>query len=54
MNVGMCSLTLENTVSNSEDNQDTELYTSIKGGDTESVNSRIVIFAYVYIVRSSI
>ena len=26
MNVGMYSLTLEKTVSNSEDNQDTELY----------------------------
>ena len=35
-NVCMHSLTLENTVCNSKDNQKTEASTSIMGGDTES------------------
>ena len=42
-NVRMHSLTLENTVCNSEDKQDTESSTSIMGGDTESVKQEGIL-----------
>lgn len=39
----MHSLTLENTVCNSEDKQDTESSTSIMGGDTELVKQEGIL-----------
>ena len=42
-NVRMHSLTLENTVCNSEDNQYTESSTSIMGGDTELIKQEGIL-----------
>ena len=48
-NVRMHSLTLENTVCNNEDNQDTESSTSIMGGDTELVKQEGILESYFHL-----